>query len=173
MAALSNEVKAFIVQALACFDTPTQVAEAVKREFNVDVTRQQVETHDPTKRCSKTLAKRWVTLFEDTRKRFREETADIPIANRAYRLRALARMAEKVEGMRNYGLALQILEQVAKEVGDVYVNRKVEPDKSLDDEIKRLNIQKLQRELADPDKDVPEPKQVIIGVEDASNPEAE
>ncbi|MEB3843523.1 DUF2280 domain-containing protein [Pseudomonas guariconensis] len=173
MAALSNEVKAFIVQALACFDTPTQVAEAVKREFNVEVSRQQVETHDPTKRCSKTLAKRWVTLFEDTRKRFREETADIPIANRAYRLRALARMAEKVEGMRNYGLALQILEQVAKEVGDVYVNRKVEPDKSLDDEIKRLNIQKLQRELADPDKDVPEPKQVIIGVEDASNPEAE
>ncbi|BBV97917.1 DUF2280 domain-containing protein [Pseudomonas monteilii] len=173
MAALSNEVKAFIVQALACFDTPTQVAEAVKREFNVEVSRQQVETHDPTKRCSKTLAKRWVTLFEDTRKRFREETADIPIANRAYRLRALARMAEKVEGMRNYGLALQILEQVAKEVGDVYVNRKVEPDKSLDDEIKRLNIQKLQRELADPDKDVPEPKQVIIGVEDASDPDAE
>lgn len=25
--------------------------------------------------------------------------------------------------MRNYGLALQILEQAAKEVGDVYVNR--------------------------------------------------
>ncbi len=123
MAALSNEVKAFIVQALACFDTPTQVAEAVKREFNIDVTRQQVETHDPTKRCSKTLAKRWVTLFEDTRTRFREETAEIPIANRAYRLRTLGRLAEKVEGMRNYGLTLQILEQAAKEVGDVYVNR--------------------------------------------------
>ncbi|MGE8302869.1 hypothetical protein D3C76_709000 [compost metagenome] len=123
MAALSNEVKAFIVQALACFDTPTQVAEAVKREFNIDVTRQQVETHDPTKRCSKTLAKRWVTLFEDTRARFREETAEIPIANRAYRLRTLGRLAEKVEGMRNYGLTLQILEQAAKEVGDVYVNR--------------------------------------------------
>lgn len=173
MAALSNEVKAFIVQALACFDTPAQVAASVREEFGLEVTRQQCESHDPTKSAGRDLAKRWRTLFEDTRKRFREETADIPIANRAYRLRALARMAEKVEGMRNYGLALQILEQVAKEVGDVYVNRKVEPDKSLDDEIKRLNIQKLQRELADPDKDVPEPKQVIIGVEDASNPEAE
>lgn len=173
MAALSNEVKAFIVQALACFDTPSQVAEAVNKEFGIEISRQTAESHDPTKRQGKNLAKRWVVLFEDTRKRFREETADIPIANRAYRLRALARMAEKVEGMRNYGLALQILEQAAKEVGDAYVNRKVEPDKSLDDEIKRLNIQKLQRELADPDKDVPEPKQVIIGVEDASNPEAE
>ncbi|MCS4063706.1 DUF2280 domain-containing protein [Pseudomonas sp. NPDC089408] len=173
MAALKNEVKGFIVQALACFDTPSQVAEAVKSEFGLVVTRQQVESHDPTKASSKGLAKRWVTLFEDTRRRFREETADIPIANRAYRLRALGRMVEKAESMKNMALAIQILEQAAKEVGDVYLNRKVEPDKSLDDEIKRLNIQKLQRELADPDKDVPEPKQVIIGVEDASDPEAE
>lgn len=131
MAALSNEVKAFIVQALACFDTPSQVAAAVREEFGIEVTRQQCESHDPTKRSGKDLAKRWVTLFEDTRARFREETAEIPIANRAYRLRALGRMVEKVEGMRNYGLALQILEQAAKEVGDVYVNRKIEPDKPL------------------------------------------
>jgi hypothetical protein len=123
MAALSSEVKAFIVQALACFDTPSQVAEAVKREFNVDVSRQQVESHDPTKRCSKTLAKRWVEMFHDARKRFREETVDIPIANRAYRLRALGRMAEKAENMKNMALTAQLLEQAAKEVGDVYVNR--------------------------------------------------
>lgn len=31
MAALQNDVKAFIVQALACFDTPSQVVEAVQR----------------------------------------------------------------------------------------------------------------------------------------------
>ena len=123
MAALTSDVKAFIVQALACFDTPTQVSQAVKQEFDIDVTRQQVEQHDPTKRAGANLAAKWRTLFEDTRKRFREETADIPIANRAYRLRALGRLAEKVEGMRNYGLTLQILEQAAKEVGDVYVNR--------------------------------------------------
>lgn len=131
MAALSNDVKAFIVQALACFDTPSQVAEAVQREFSITVTRQQVETHDPTKYSGKGLAKRWVTLFEDTRKRFREETADIPIANRAFRLRALGRMAEKAESMKNMALTAQLLEQAAKEVGDVYVNRKLEPEKPL------------------------------------------
>ena len=63
------------------------------------------------------------TLFHDTRKRFREETAEIPIANRAYRLRALGRMAEKAESMKNMALTAQLLEQAAKEVGDVYVNR--------------------------------------------------
>ena len=123
MAVLKSDVKAFIVQALACFDTPTQVSQAVKQEFDLDVTRQQVEQHDPTKRAGANLAAKWRTLFEDTRKRFREETAEIPIANRAYRLRTLGRMAEKAESMKNMALTAQLLEQAAKEVGDVYVNR--------------------------------------------------
>ncbi|UQS92513.1 DUF2280 domain-containing protein [Pseudomonas chlororaphis subsp. piscium] len=131
MAALKNEVKSFIVQALACFDTPTQVAEAVKNEFGVVLTRQQVESHDPTKACSKGLAVKWQTLFSDTRQRFREETAEIPIANRAFRLRGLGRMAEKAENMRNLALTAQLYEQAAKECGDMYVNRKIEPDKPL------------------------------------------
>lgn len=130
MAALKNDVKAFIVQALACFDTPSQVSQAVKQEFDLDVTRQQVEQHDPTKRAGVNLATKWQTLFHDTRKRFREETAEIPIANRAYRLRALGRMAERAENSKNMALTAQLLEQAAKECGDVYVNRhrKDEPD---------------------------------------------
>lgn len=129
MANLNNDVKAFIVQALACFDTPTQVSQAVKEEFGIEITRQQVEQHDPTKRAGVHLAAKWVTLFNDTRQKFREDTAAIPIANRAFRLRALGRMMEKAEGMRNMTLAAQLMEQAAKEVGDVYVNRKNEPDK--------------------------------------------
>ncbi|WDG52485.1 DUF2280 domain-containing protein [Pseudomonas chlororaphis] len=130
MATLKNEVKSFIVQALACFDTPSQVVDSVKNEFGVVVTRQQVETHDPTKAAGKGLAIKWQTLFHDTRKRFREDTAEIPIANRAYRLRAMNRFVERAEGMKNIVLAMQILEQAAKECGDVYVNRqrKDEPD---------------------------------------------
>ncbi|KAA5840197.1 hypothetical protein F2A38_19395 [Pseudomonas chlororaphis] len=40
-------------------------------------------------------------------------------------------------------------------------------------ETRRLTNEKLRRELEDPNKGLPEPKQVIIGVEDASDPEAE
>lgn len=123
MAVLKNEVKSFIVQALACFDRPSQVVEAVKNEYGVVVSRQQVETHDPTKSAGKGLAVKWVTLFHDTRKRFREETVDIPIANRAFRLRAMNRFVERAESMKNIGLAMQILEQAAKETGDMFVNR--------------------------------------------------
>lgn len=123
MTALNNEIKAFIVQALACFDSPTQVATAVKQSFDVVVSRQQVEAHDPTKRCSKGLAKRWVTMFEDTRAGFREAMIEIPVASRSYRLRALGRMVEKAEERGNLVLAAQLIEQAAKESGDMYIRR--------------------------------------------------
>ncbi|RSP38220.1 DUF2280 domain-containing protein, partial [Acinetobacter baumannii] len=35
MATLKEPIKIFIVQSLACFDTPQQVADAVKQEFGV------------------------------------------------------------------------------------------------------------------------------------------
>ncbi|HGG1662148.1 TPA: DUF2280 domain-containing protein [Escherichia coli] len=135
MAALKGEVKAFIVQSLACFDTPSQVVESVKKEFGLSITRQQVESHDPTKANGRGLAQKWVELFHETRKRFQTELSDIPIANKAYRLRALDRMMTKAEGMRNMALAASLMEQAAKEVGDAYSNKqKVEhtsPDGSM------------------------------------------
>ncbi|MCH9271094.1 DUF2280 domain-containing protein [Pantoea ananatis] len=123
MATLKGEVKAFIVQSLACFDTPSIVVESVKKEFGISIPRQQVESHDPTKANGKGLAKKWVDMFNDTRNRFQTEIADIPIANKAYRLRALDRMANRTETMKNFALTAQLIEQAAKEVGDAYTNR--------------------------------------------------
>lgn len=123
MAALKGEVKAFIVQSLACFDTPSQVVESVKKEFGLAIPRQQVESHDPTKANGKGLAQKWVDMFNATRERFQSEISDIPIANKAYRLRVLNRMAVNAEGMKNYGMTAQLLEQAAKDVGDVYTNK--------------------------------------------------
>ncbi|HID9454036.1 TPA: DUF2280 domain-containing protein [Serratia marcescens] len=123
MAALKPDVKAFIIQSLACFDTPTLVVESVQKEFGLKITRQQVESHDPTKVSGKSLAKKWVDLFYTTQERFKTEISDIPIANKAYRLRVLDRMATRTETMKNYALAAQIVEQAAKECGDAYTNR--------------------------------------------------
>lgn len=123
MAALKPEVKAYIIQMLACYDTPSQVVEAVQKDFGIAITRQQVETHDPTKVSGKTLAKKWVELFNLTRDRFLNEISDIPIANKAYRLRVLQRMSTTAEGMKNLGMTAQLLEQAAKEVGDAYSNK--------------------------------------------------
>ncbi|MDR8269558.1 DUF2280 domain-containing protein, partial [Acinetobacter baumannii] len=53
MATLKEPVKIFIVQSLACRDTPQEVAELVKQEFGVDIDRVQVATYDPTKVAGK------------------------------------------------------------------------------------------------------------------------
>lgn len=123
MATLKGEVKAFIVQSLACFDTPSQVVELVKKEFGLSITRQQVESHDPTKANGRGLAQKWVDMFNATRERFQNEISDIPIANKAYRLRVLDRMATKAETMKNLALTAEIIEQAAKECGDAYTNK--------------------------------------------------
>lgn len=123
MSTLKGEVKAFIVQSLACFDTPSQVVELVKKEFGLSITRQQVESHDPTKANGRGLAQKWVDMFNATRERFQNEISDIPIANKAYRLRVLDRMATRAEGMKNLALTAEIIEQAAKECGDAYTNK--------------------------------------------------
>ncbi|KMI83479.1 DUF2280 domain-containing protein [Klebsiella variicola] len=123
MAALKPEIKAFIVQSVACFDTPSQVVESVLKEFGIQITRQQVEQNDPTKISGKGLAQKWVDLFNRTRDRFLNEISDIPIANKAYRLRVLDRMATRAEGMKNLALTAEIIEQAAKECGDAYTNK--------------------------------------------------
>lgn len=123
MAALKPEVKAFIIQSVACYETPSQVADAVLKEFGIKITRQQVDQNDPTKVSGKGLAKKWVDLFNATRDRFLNEISDIPIANKAYRLRVLQRMSTTAEGMKNLGMTAQLLEQAAKEVGDAYSNK--------------------------------------------------
>ena len=73
MAALKPEVKAAIVQMLACYDTLSIVVAAIQKDYGIKVTPQQVESHDPTKVSGKGLAKKWVDLFNATRERFQNE----------------------------------------------------------------------------------------------------
>lgn len=162
MAVLKAEIKAFIVQALACFDTPSQVVEAVQAEFKVKITRQQVEAYDPTKASGKSLAQKWVDMFHATRGRFQNEIADIPIANKAYRLRMLDRMATKTEGMRNFALTADLIAQASKESGDTFKLQQMEIER------KQLEIEKLRKELAaEPEDEVPLPVAISINVVDA------
>lgn len=124
MATLSDAHKRFVVQALACWDTPSQVAEAVKDEYGMEVPRMQIAQYDPTKVAGKALAAKWVQLFHDTRTRFRAEVAEIPIADQAFRLRALGKIYERHLGRGNVVGAAAVLEQAAKEAGGAFTNRR-------------------------------------------------
>lgn len=120
---MPDEVRVFVVQALACFDPPSMIVAAVKEEFGFAITPQGVQAYDPNKHAGRNLSAKWRTLFESSRKSFLENTSAIPIANRASRLRALQRMAEKAERVGNMQLAIAIHKQAAEEVGDAFTNR--------------------------------------------------
>ena len=122
---LNEEQQAFVVKALACFDTPSTVAAAVKEEFGVTISRQAVYGYDPTKSLgSKQLASKWRELFHKTRDKFIKDTSEIPIAHRATRVHRLNRMSEAAEARGNMPLAASLMEQAAKEMGDSYSNRR-------------------------------------------------
>ncbi|MBF7696632.1 DUF2280 domain-containing protein [Acinetobacter rathckeae] len=92
MAALKEPIKMFIVQSLACFETPQQVADAVMQRYGIEIDRRQCENYDPTKHAGRNLSKKLKLLFEETRREFQDNILDIPLANKAFRLRELQKM---------------------------------------------------------------------------------
>ncbi|AOR76329.1 DUF2280 domain-containing protein [Novosphingobium resinovorum] len=120
---LDDTAKAYIVHALAMFDTPTMVSKSLKEDLGVDASPQLVESYNPTKRAGRNLSDKWKTMFEEARKAFLEDASSIPIANRSARLRALQRMATKAEHMGNMAMVSKLLEQAAKEMGNAFTNK--------------------------------------------------
>jgi hypothetical protein len=121
MATLKEPVKIFIVQSLACRDTPQEVADAVKQEFGIQIERQQVAAYDPTKVRGKDLSKKFVDLFHETRKKFDEGLIDIPIANKHFRLKQYDKLLAK--NSKNVVMSLNILKQAAQDLGGQFTNR--------------------------------------------------
>lgn len=122
MAQLRKEVKLFIVRSLAVFNTPSETAQAVHQEFGVEVTKQNCEKYDPTKRSGENLSPELKAEFEATRKQFLENPQHIPIANLAYRLQLMQRVINGAG--KNSVLILKTLEQAAKDEGGAFTNRK-------------------------------------------------
>jgi hypothetical protein len=117
MSSLPGNVAAYIVAALACFDSPEQVAAAVKVNYGLVLTRQRIEAWHPERRAGARLGAHWREMFYETRAKLLAELDDIPIACRSYRLKVLERVAERAEAMGNLPLAMQVLEQAAREIG--------------------------------------------------------
>lgn len=124
MSVLTEEAKTFVVQQLACFETPSDVVKAVKEEFGVEITRQAVEAYDPNKRAGAGLSDAWRQIFAATRETFLSDTAAIGVSHKVVRLRTLSRLIETAERRGNAVLVASLLEQVAKECGDAFTNRR-------------------------------------------------
>lgn len=158
MAILKEPIKIFIVQSLARMDTPQQVADAVKQEFGVEVERQQIASYDPTKATGKNLSKKLRTLFEKTRREFQENVLDIPLANKAFRLKELQDMYTNTGGKPlNRVIRQKLLKQAKDEMSGhdtqllnnallrLELGRKEAEDKEDDDSTININIVRVGR----------------------------
>ena len=163
MATLREPVKIFIVQSLACFETPQQVADAVKQEYGIEIDRRQCAAYDPTKPAGKNLIKKLRDLFIRTRKDFKSNIYDIPLANKAVRLNELQKMYE--DWNKNKKMKQNIIKQIKDEMHGYELQL-------LDAQLKRLEIDKIKNGDGE-GADDPTPVKVTIQVVDASKSNAE
>ena len=121
MATLNKKQKLFIVRSLAQFNTPQETVVLVKEEFSIDVSRQQCEAYDPTKRVGKDLSDELKKEFDVTRKDFLEKPQNIPIANLSVRLQRLEN--QYIKHGKNRVAAQSLLKQAAEDMGGKYTNK--------------------------------------------------
>ncbi|MEG2431677.1 MAG: DUF2280 domain-containing protein, partial [Acinetobacter sp.] len=151
------------VQSLACFETPQQVVDAVKQEFGIEIERQQVSAYDPTKPTGKNLSKKLKDLFTRTRKDFKSNIYDIPLANKAVRLNELQKMY--VDWNKNKKMKQSVIKQIKDEMQGYEIQL-------LDAQLKQLEIDKIKNGDGE-GADDPTPVKVTIQVVDASKENAE
>lgn len=141
---LSTEMQLFVVQQLALFEKPTMVMNALKETYGVEVALPAVLYYDIT---SPNFPEKWRETFEKIRADFLENTATIPIANKAFRLRELDRLYHRNKGSRMENPVEQraTLEQAAKESGDVFTNKhewKFDVSNATDEELQAITSSK-------------------------------
>ena len=119
MATLTDTERREIVQRLACFESPPEVAEWASQAFEKDVTPNQVHHYNPMR--SEETAQKWVELFHDTRDAFLNDLDTIPLSHRAVRLRELQHLYDRVKD-EDEERAARMIKQAAKEVGGKFTN---------------------------------------------------
>ena len=163
MAKLTEPMKIFIVQSLACFETPQQVADAVKSKFKVEIDRMQCAGYDPTKATGEKMAKKLKDLFYNTRDEFKSNVYGIPLANKAVRLNELQKMYD------DWGKNKIMKQNIIKQIKDEMQGHDIQ---LLDAQLKQLEIDKIKNGDGE-GADDPTPVKVTIQVVDASKSNAE
>lgn len=121
MAALTEEQKSLVVERLASFVSASDVLKELKLTYKVEATLQQLSTYDPGNAAGKRLSAELRTLFEQTRRQYLEDISDVPIAHQNGRLRMLDEIARQAKAKGNLKMAMEAMEQAAKEQGGLFV----------------------------------------------------
>lgn len=120
---LTNEQRVFIIVQLAQYNGPTEVAKAFEEEFGFKVSSQLCYRYDAT-RPRFDQAEKWEKLFFEERNRFKNDVDSIPIASKVIRLRRLEERYHSHVKKGEDDLASATLVLAAKELGEVFTNKR-------------------------------------------------
>jgi hypothetical protein len=113
---LPDRLKIVVLQRLAAFDTPSQVADFVRHEFGVEITRQSIEYYDPAK--NPRLPQKWREVFERERTRFFSEQERHPLDVRVFRQRVRLQLIKDHHA--NPALVRLLINDCAKDIGGIF-----------------------------------------------------
>jgi hypothetical protein len=113
---LSGEQRIYVVRALAHWNSPSEVARMLLAEYGITVTRQCVQTYDPTSAAGASLSTELRKYFYDQRKRFVNGVQRQPLAQRSVRLEQLKKIYDEARDAGNAKLAIKALSEAGKEM---------------------------------------------------------
>lgn len=119
MRRLTPAIKRRIVEHLACYCTHSEVAELIANEFGITLTPRHVRAYDPMS-FQFAGSEHWTEFHKKVRANCDKELGEIAISHRAYRLRQLQQIHDRARSAEDYALAVKILEQAAKEMGNCF-----------------------------------------------------
>ena len=123
---LKDEHRAFLVREFACYSSPQEAADALKETFGIEITPQGAQHYDATSENGKRqAAKKWHELFEVYRNAFLHDIEKrVPEAHKSVRIQELAKASRAFKRSKNYLSMARMLEQLAREMGDAFSNRR-------------------------------------------------
>lgn len=117
MAILTPQQKQFVVEQLAAFGTPSEVAKGLLEQFGVTVAPHVVAAYDPTRRAGQRCPALWKRRFLEAREAMLHGRPSA-LASRSVRLQQREKMFRRAIEQEDFLLANRILDSIAREVGD-------------------------------------------------------
>jgi hypothetical protein len=115
---LSDEQKTYIVERLATYDPPAEIAYGLKTMFGVDMTPRSIAQYQPGMARGKKLSHPLRALFWQTRKNFILTHDDIFAMDLLMRIGLRERVFLEAWADRQWGIANDILDAIAEECND-------------------------------------------------------
>jgi hypothetical protein len=124
VAELAEADKERIVVLLGRFKRPVDVVQIMLEEHGVEVTHDQVTRYNPQHAAFRADRDKWEPIFNAAREAYVTDIKAVVVANQSFRLNELHDLYKRAKSGKNYKLAADLLEQIARETGGALTNQR-------------------------------------------------